>query len=137
MKGVIAGDDAKAGKAFEHSLVAQASVAGSGEEIVFLPQILLSRLWGLKHQGGAYSLRFDDCAKQDRRLWIRLASWRGNSRKSGGPMLCKNYNESWLEVCAQVAREPDPRKLIKLIRELCLLLDAKHQRVALATEKHS
>jgi hypothetical protein len=52
-------------------------------------------------------------------------------------MLSKNYNESWLEVCAQVATEPDPRRLIRLIRELCLLLDTKHQRVALATEKHN
>ena len=39
-------------------------------------------------------------------------------------MSVKN-NESWMQVCAQAATETDPRKLIKLVRELCLLIDAK------------
>jgi hypothetical protein len=51
--------------------------------------------------------------------------------------MLSNNNESWLEVCAQVVTEPDPRKLIRLIWELCPVLDCKHQRVALATEKHN
>lgn len=34
-------------------------------------------------------------------------------------------NEGWLKVCAQAAVEQDPAKLIKLIRELNDLLEAR------------
>lgn len=59
---------------------------------------------------------------------IRFASLGTNSEQICGFVVSRKNNESWNEVCAQVATKPNPRKLIKLIRELCLLLDAKHQR---------
>jgi hypothetical protein len=39
--------------------------------------------------------------------------------------------ERWLELCAQAAEEQDPKKLMKLVRQITELLEEKERRLGI------
>ena len=45
--------------------------------------------------------------------------------------------ERWMDLCAQVASEQDPQKVLELVQELNELLEAKERRLGILRRKES
>jgi hypothetical protein len=45
--------------------------------------------------------------------------------------------ERWMELCAQVASEQDPKKVLELVEQINKLLEEKERRLGILPHKHS
>jgi hypothetical protein len=43
--------------------------------------------------------------------------------------------ERWIELCAQVAKEQDPKKLMAMVKEVIELLEAKERRLGILPQQ--
>jgi hypothetical protein len=49
----------------------------------------------------------------------------------------QDKTEQWMEICAQIAVEQDPKKLLELAKELNDLLEAKERRLGILPPNES
>jgi hypothetical protein len=47
----------------------------------------------------------------------------------------REKTERWMELCAQVAKEQDPKKLMAMVKEVIELLEAKERRLGIFPEQ--